>query len=155
LDSIEVIDLASGKKIPLVVTINDALKSIARLTRRRPTAYFILPGNEAVIEKLETLGLATSSLQKAETFSVESYTVSQYGKGQRWEGVAIQQVKTEVNTIERIFPEGTRILKMDQPKANLAPELLEPEAGNGFVRFDVIRTGQGQELPVYRYYGTN
>jgi len=40
---------------------------------------------------------------------------------------------------------------MNQPKSNLAVEVLEPEAPNSFVSFSVLKTELNQELPIYRY----
>jgi hypothetical protein len=51
----------------------------------------------------------------------------------------------------REFPLGSFIIYMNQPKSNLAIEVLEPEAPNSFVSFSVLQTAINQELPIYRY----
>jgi hypothetical protein len=42
--------------------------------------------------------------------------------------------------------------RMDQPKALLIPELLEPSASNGLVYFGVIKASLDSTLPVYRIF---
>ena len=39
---------------------------------------------------------------------------------------------------------------MNQKRANLIIEILEPEAPNSFVSFGVLETKLNQELPIYR-----
>jgi len=40
---------------------------------------------------------------------------------------------------------------MNQERANLACEVLEPENANGFVATNVIKANQNGEIPIYRY----
>ena len=117
----------------------------------RPKAYLILPEQKALIEKLTILGLEVEQVKEETSYEVESYLVTEYRIDlERYEGVHRQYVSTETNVITKPFPEGTYILSLNQPKGNLGIEVLEPEAPNSFVRFEVLETALGEELPVYR-----
>jgi hypothetical protein len=56
-----------------------------------------------------------------------------------------------VSKEEKFFPKGTYVVYLNQAKANLAIEVLEPEASSSFVSFCVIKTKKDAELPIYRY----
>lgn len=149
---ITMIDIETNDKIDIDATVKDAWSSTAILTRPRPNAYLILPGQQPIIDRLQVLGLKVKKLEKGKTIEVETYTISEYQKdAEKYEGVNKQEVKTEVKVSSKAFPEGTWIVYLDQPKANLAIEVLEPEAPNSFVSFDVLETELGMELPIYRY----
>lgn len=149
--TIQVIDLATDNEMPLEITVHDAFKSTPVLTRSRPFAYVILPSEKEVAEKLRVLGLTVDELASAKTIAVEAYTITSYKQKAKTEGFKEQQVTTDVTTKEVAFPAGSYIVYLDQPKAKIATEILEPENDNGFVKFEVLKTQKGNELPVYRY----
>lgn len=151
-DHIQVIDLDKNEEIKFEITVRDALKSIAKLTRIRPNAYLINPNENEVVERLQTLGLQLDTLKKEIEIEVEYYTINEYERNnEKYEGVFIQNVKTDVKVMVKTLPAGTFVLSMNQAKANLAFEVLEPEANNSFVSFSVLPTELGAELPIYRY----
>lgn len=146
------IDIGTNEIIEVDAIVRNALESKPGVTRERPTAYLILPGNEAAIEKLKTLGLHTRELDREKRIEVESYTVVEYKRDTYpYEGIHLQKVKTEVKSISKTFPVGTCIIETDQEKSNLSVAVLEPESTSSFVNFEVIKTAMGNELPVYRY----
>ena len=136
----------------LDITVHDALQSTPELQRTRPTAYVILATEVLLIEKLKVLGQKLEELTEEQSIEIEKYIVTEYTKdAAKYEGVHRQNVKTEIKNSSKVFPKGTYLLYLDQPKANLAIEVLEPEADNSFVSFNVLPTNEGDELPVYRY----
>lgn len=150
--TIRVIDIDTEEEITLQVTIRDALQSKPVLTRTRPTAYLILETEKGAIEKLKTLGLTVVQLPEDKLIQLERYSVTAYLQdAQKYEGVHRQTIETAVETEAKMIPKGTYIVYLNQAKANLAIEVLEPEADNSFVSFDVIHTQEGSEIPVYRY----
>lgn len=155
LRKLTMIDIETNDKIEIEASVKDAWNSTAVLSRARPNAYLILPEQKAVIDRLKTLGLKVETLQKQHTIEVEVYSVIEYQKdAEKYEGVNKQEVQTEITVASKTFPEGTCIVYLNQPKANLAIEVLEPEAPNSFVSFDVLETALGMELPIYRYMKT-
>ncbi|MEM6262732.1 MAG: M14 family zinc carboxypeptidase [Bacteroidota bacterium] len=150
-ETIKAIDIDKTEEITLEVTVQDAWHAVPVLTRPRPSAYLILATEAKAIKNLKVLGLEMEVLAKAQKMTVETYQVSSYLKSpMKYEGVRRQEVTTFITQEERAFPAGTYLLKLDQPKANLAIEVLEPEGANSFVSFSVIQTANGDELPVYR-----
>ncbi len=155
-DTILTIDLDKNEAIDFEVTIRDALQLQLLKERTRPFAYFILPEEKAITERLKILGLELSLLDEEKEFEVESYTVTEYEREvKKYEGVKRQTISTEVKTIKKSFPKGTVVVKMDQSKANMAMEVLEPEVKNSFITFEVIETAKGAVLPIYRLIKTD
>jgi hypothetical protein len=150
-DTIRAIDLDTREVLPLPVTIRNALLSKPMLTRDRPLAYIIDGGQAELVGKLNILGLETELLTLPCSVTVQAYRVSDYFRsGVPYEGVRRQEVMTELITLQKTFESEHYVLRMDQPGANLAIELLEPEAPNSFVSFSVLPVKKGAELPVYR-----
>ncbi len=151
-DSIQVIDMDTRSEMPLQITVRDALKSSPVIERTRATAYLIRKEESKLLEKLQTLGLEIHYLEKASKLEVESYLVSEYEQAQeKFEDIRIQTVQTTISTEQIDFAEGTAVVLMNQPKANLAIEVLEPEAINSFVAYEVLPTALNETLPIYRY----
>lgn len=152
ISKIKTIDLDKNELIDFEVTIRDALQLTLVKSRARPNAYLIMPEMVEVIERLMILGLKVDFLSEAKELEVERYQISQYQQeAEKYEGEHLQEVKTDVSLVNINFPKGTAIVKMDQERANLAMEVLEPEVKNSFVSFNVIETEQGAILPIYRY----
>lgn len=149
---LNVIDLETNNLIEIEVNFANAWQAKPSLTRIRPTAYILLPNQEVLVEKLKILGLQVQELKTTVDLEVENYVVTEYQKEtEKYEGVYQQKVSTKTTKVTRNFQVGSYILYMNQPKSNLAVELLEPEAPNSFVSFSVLKTDINQELPIYRY----
>lgn len=147
-----VIDLETTSEINIDVVIHNASNSTAVLTRKRPSAYVIDAGQTLLIEKLHTLGVITEVLPANVTTEVETYTVKDYELAvEKDEGVFQQKVKTEVSSQPITLLKGTFLVNMNQENANLAIEVLEPEAPNSFVSFGLLPTNKNAVLPIYRY----
>jgi hypothetical protein len=146
-----VIDLATNERIEIPVTFRDALQSKPKLTRDRPTAYYIDGAYPLLIEKLHALGLIIDTLKTSVEVEVEQYRVVRVAvEGQKFEKMTIQNVEVAVERYQRTFPPGTFKLDTQQPMANILPEILEPEAPNSFISFGLIRVKSNQILPIYR-----
>jgi hypothetical protein len=151
-EAIKFIDVSKNEYIDIDIIVRDAWYSKPRITRQRPTAYIILPGNEEIVNRLKVLGLGVETTSSEQIIAVEEYIVSAYQKdAEKYEGVNRQTVKTEIQESEKQFPAGSSIVYLNQPKGNLAIEVLEPEAVNSFVSFDVLPAKLNAVLPVFRY----
>lgn len=149
---LEMIDVDTNEKIEIDINLAESWYSSPTLSRERPFAYLILPGNTEIIDRLNTLGISTTPLQPSKEIEVQRYVINDYQLApEEYEGVYRQDVSVDTEAITKTFPEGTSILYMDQQRAGLAVEVLEPEAANSFVSFSVIETEKGAELPIYRY----
>lgn len=149
---VPMIDLTENEMFDLDIVVRDAFFSTSTLSRSRPHAYIILPGNDEVLSRLSILGISLTTIESAKEIEVETYTVSSYIKAvEKYEGVFMQSVKTNIQTETVEIPAGSTLVYMDQDKANLAVEVLEPEASNSFISFNVLPTSLGSRLPIYRY----
>ncbi len=149
---LKIIDLATCKEMELEVTIRDALNSSAVLQRKRPTAYLIHKDQTEIIKKLKVLGVEVFELTSPKTIEVQTYRITDYlQQAEKYEGVNLQEVSTEIVTEQIAFEAGTHIVYLNQHRGNMAVEVLEPEAPNSFISFDVIAAELDQKLPIYRY----
>jgi hypothetical protein len=150
-EEVPFIDLSSNNMIMLPSLVRDSWLSQPRIVRSRPEAYIILAGNEAAIANMRTLGLEVEAFPVAKEVTVESYQVVKYKRdAEPFEGVHQQYVEVQIEQVKKQFPAGTYIVRTNQKNGNMLPELLEPEAVSGFVKFEVIKTSLGAELPIFR-----
>ena len=149
---VSMIDLATNNMIDTLMVVRDAWGSKPALQRERPDAYILLPGQDSLVKKLNILGVQVTEIADEKKMNVEVYQITDYfQEKERYEGVKRQRIKTRVSAETRTIPKGAFMVPMDQPHSNFAIEVLEPEASNSFVSFDVLHTELGAELPIYRY----
>lgn len=146
------LDVESARPVVLEnVRVLDALEPQADLVRTRPAAYLLDASETRAVENLRTLGLTVEQLQAPRRFRVEAYRVTERKEADKpWEKILRVTVRTDVSSLEKEFPAGTFIVRLDQENANFAVSVLEPESENGFVSFRVTEARQGEELPIYR-----
>ncbi len=150
-DQVKFIDVSAVEYVELEMMVRDAWKAEATLSRPRPTAYILDADQASLAEKMRTLGIEVEELEQEKALEVESYYIdTHYRKPIRYEKMNLQTVETSLKKGEKTFKAGTFMVKMDQRRANLVPELLEPEAPNSFVSFGLIETEKGKTLPIYR-----
>ena len=156
-DSIRVIDLASETEMKIAFTFHDALQSKPVLQRNRPMAYLLQPDEKSAAYRLKVLGLVVDSLLEDKELEVESFEMGQPKEEEQKE----EEEETEhsaaaalTRTIRRNFKKGSYVVYSNQPRFPLAAEVLEPENANGFVAMNVIKSKGNQEIPVYRYMGS-
>jgi hypothetical protein len=155
---IKAIDVATEKDIDLEVTLHNALESSPVLLRRRPYAYILKSTESAAVERLSILGLKIDTLKSEKEITVELCTASGNDpdlnaevQEEEYEGEAQISKNSLLKVSKRKFAPGTFIIYLQQKRANLAVEILEPESSDGFVSANVIKAREGEELPVYRY----
>ncbi len=157
-DSIDVIDLATNNAIKMPFVLHNALQSSPTLERQRPMAYLIGTSATTAIQNLRLLGLQIDSLVSDQTLEVQVYRLGKQpemstedNKPGDDEEATTGPSEANTLTVNKAFPKGTYIIYEDQPRFNLAAEVLEPENPNGFVALKVIKLSADTELPIYRY----
>lgn len=146
------IDLGKNETVNQKVSVRNALRSEAVITRSFPNAYIMDARLKHAVEKLKVLGLKVTTLPTPQTLTVEKYTVKEYSKSASIsEGTYPQNVTATTEKITKQFPAGTFIIWTDQKNKALLFETLEPEARNSFFAFGIVETNLGEELPIYRY----
>ncbi|NVK28063.1 MAG: peptidase [Flavobacteriia bacterium] len=144
-------DNASREQVEISAFVRDAWKAEAVRTRARPIAYLIPESNAQLVEKLQILGLEVEQLNAETKLEYEKYTVTDYWRDPSlYEGVHRQDVTTETESQIASLPAGVYVIRMNQRRANMAIELLEPETPNSFVSFGLVPLQNEQELPYYR-----
>jgi hypothetical protein len=151
--SIQAIDLATEKEVSMNVVLHNALESKPVLQRKRPNSYLLLPSETAAAYRLTILGLKVDTLRQETAIEVECYSTKQVAEEQPEEeedsesATAVSLMKV----VKKTFPVGSFIVGLEQQRAGLAFEVLEPENSNSFLEGKVIKSTEGQELPMYRY----
>jgi hypothetical protein len=150
-NEIKFIDVNAIEYVEMDMTVRDAWKAKPILKRKRPSAYIIDADQNEIIDKLKVLGVEMEYLNEEKEHVVECYHIdSRFEKQIRYEKMKLQTVEISLQEKKMVFPKGTAIIKMDQRRANLVAEVLEPEAPNSFVSFGVLKTEKGKILPIYR-----
>ena len=150
-DTIQVIDLNTEQIIDLEVKKRDAGRVQPVLVRKRPIAYYLDEDQKILVDKMRILGVKVAQLSADEEKMSESYTITYYDKNfKKYEKVNQQDVRTMLTKEKKMFKKGTYKVSMNQKRANIVIELLEPEAPNSFVSFGLLKTKEGAQLPIYR-----
>ena len=99
-----------------------------------PLAYIVPRQWSEVIERLRYHGLQISTTSEPQQLEVESYRFSEV----KWanapfEGHFLSTFKVEPVVEERTFPAGSAVIRLNQPLAKVAINLLEPAAPDSLV----------------------
>ncbi len=150
-DNVKFIDLDTEEYIELEMTIRDAWQAKSTLIRERPKGYIIEANQNEIIEKLKILGAELEFISEDRVFTVEIYVIKSYERSSvKYEKMHQQSVSIDLRTEEKTIEKGSVLVSMNQRRANLLAEVLEPEAPNSFISFGVLETNKGEELPIYR-----
>lgn len=121
---------------------------------RRPFAYLLPHEASRIADRLVMHGLRLEQLTQSVALDVEQYRIaSRQQAGNPYEGHRTVELQVTSHHTQRLLPEGTYVVRMDQPLANLAIWLLEPESQDGLVTwnfYDRYATEPGELLPVER-----
>jgi hypothetical protein len=121
------------------------------LSVRRPFAYIIPPGLDAIVAKLQQHGIAVEPFQGKAT--AEVYTVRSVQRQEReFQGHHEARVEAEAAIVPKEFPAGSFIVKTAQPLGTLAVYLLEPESDDGLTTWNFLdaHIEVGKEFPIVR-----
>jgi hypothetical protein len=134
-----------------------------RATRRLrpPVAYLLKPNQQAAIDMLLRHGITVEVLTRESMLDVQRYRVKQLTHAS-FEFQHHRETKLSVAVEEgrEVFPEGSFIVSMHQPKAALIFYLLEPESDDGLAAWNFFdpeleRVIKGSHSPVYPVYRLN
>lgn len=150
-DKIQMLDLNTEKIIDVTIRKRSSSKVKPSIKRKRPVAYYLDESQKILVEKMRVLGVEVHQLELDEEKMAETYTITYYDKDfKKYEQINQQDVRTKITKEKKTFKKGTYKVMMNQKRANIVIELLEPEASNSFVGFGLIETKKGATLPIYR-----
>jgi Zinc carboxypeptidase len=121
-------------------------------TERVPTAYFVLPEQKLVIERLRAHGIVLEPVAAPLTTPVEEFQIaSTEVASQPFENHQERTATGKYVDAERTIPAGAFRVPMNQPLARLAFYLLEPRSNDGLVTWNVLDDAIKQsQYPILR-----
>ena len=112
-------------------------KSIATKKVARPYAYIIPRAYEEIVHKLMQHGIAVEKIRRILKTEVEAYRITKIESDEQpYQGHRMIQLTTQVENQNMTFMPGTFIVRMQQPSANVAAFLLEPETPDGYAAWN-------------------
>ena len=124
-----------------------------------PKGYLFSANLKDIASKLQQHGVVVEQLSQPIKLFVESFQINEINSDERlYQGHRRTSLKGIYKMVEEEFPANTYFVGMDQPLADLAAQLLEPESDGGLVRWNFfdryIRASQWgrrfNPFPVYR-----
>lgn len=118
-----------------------------------PAAYYVLPGEQRIIDRVIAHGLRHEVLAEARTHEVERYRVDSVRvSGRTFQG---HNEHTYFGRYERAtveVPPGSVLVRTDQPLGRLAFTLLEPRSDDGVAAWGLVEAvpAAGAHYPVWR-----
>jgi len=127
---------------------------------RLPHAYLFAGNMHEISDKLMAHGIVVEKLTDNAQLNVESFIIrSVKSDSSLNQGHYLTSLSGSYEKITKTFTEGTVIVTLDQPLANVVAYLLEPESDDGLLRwnfFDRYITKQWSRrqlpFPVYKLY---
>ena len=124
----------TGKSVTLKVPYLQMNEAV--LSARRPVAYWIPPAWNEVIDRLAIHGIEMEKITEGREVEVEMYRVKNHKlSNQPFEGHVTVTANPEVERRKQRFPVGAVRVSTDQPLAELATVLLEPNSPDSFFQW--------------------
>lgn len=131
------------------------------LTATLPAGYIIPAKQQHIVQHLQKLGIRVDTLRAARSFAGEVFHATSLEHApELFEGHAMATLQGSFAPAVRKFRNGDFIVRLDQPLANLAFYVLEPQSDDGLVNWNFFdgyfkAAGIGNkvvEYPVFKYY---
>jgi len=146
------IDLFKKDTTSIVVPTKDAKNLVAAKQRKIPQYYLVHPSAKAIIERLSWFQLSHDTLASSQTLTVETYQLKESCEPSpiEFEGVYRQDCDYDVIPQTINLPAGTLRFPVNQRKGRILLEILEPDAPNSLMSYQVLNANQYPVLPYYR-----
>jgi hypothetical protein len=149
------INAETGEVTDVPVLFGNNTPPANNLTRARPEAYIFSRAWSGVAERLRAVGLEVNELAVDFEGEVEAYNITEARLApEKYEGIALTTVNTEMFTKKAKFPKGAYWVSTRQQYAAQAFVRLEPEHPDSFVTFNLLPVSKGDEYQVYRIPAT-
>jgi murein tripeptide amidase MpaA len=102
-----------------------------------PTAYIIPPQWSDVINRIKLHGLEFETISAPRTIKVEAYRINspKFATNSFESRIMLREFKAVLSTETRTFPQGSVIVRTNQPNAQVLIHLLEPNAPDSLLRW--------------------
>ena len=143
-----VMELRKDVKIP--EKMEDYGTFEATETERVPSVYLIPPGHKEALDLLAAHGIlfepvGRTGIQDVEEFQIEANTQA----ANAFQNHRERTLTGKWIAAKRPIPEGTTLVRMNQPLARLAFYLLEPRSDDGLVDWNFLDAALGADVKVY------
>jgi hypothetical protein len=138
--ALPMLDPQTGAIRRVTVTWDSALELRALKTRPRACGYWLAPGETEAVRRLRLLGIEVVQLDAAGEMRGETYRETGRDPAAPGSGVRLR-VQTQPVLLD--VPAGSFFVSLEQPLANLAIAVLEPESTAGYVANEVIAGAAG------------
>jgi len=102
-----------------------------------PKAYIFSSNLKEITQKLTRHGIIVEQIDEPMKLMVQAFQIEEINNEERiFQGHKLTSIKGSYEATEMEFPENTYFVSMDQPLANLAAYLLEPESDGGLVKWN-------------------
>ena len=146
-------DILKNYKVPFICDFKTT-KSIVLAK-----GYFFSSSLKEIAQKVQQHGIIVEQLSEPVSVEVQTFQVAKIESSERiYQGHKWTKIEGTYKTVQKELAKGTYYVGMDQPLANVAAYLLEPESDCGLVYWNffdrylrVSQWGRGlNEFPVYR-----
>ena len=134
-------EISGGERLvytgePVRMEIPALVMNRVAVSARRPRAYWLAPGWDEVVERLEIHGIRLERPAEARTERVERiYLDSPEVQPMAFEGRVLVKAEPRAETLAETFSPGWIRVPTDQPLGDLAIALLEPEGPDSFFQW--------------------
>lgn len=150
-----VLDPQQGSDRQVEMRWLSALRFETRLSRPRPLAYLMQPADIRLLRLLASHGVSTAPAPIAKRLRVESFRVKRSSKAAPPNSASprAQPGLVDLEPGEIVPDAGAVLVPLDQPLANIAHIILEPESPSGALANGLIVSYSGEKLSVHRVLG--
>jgi hypothetical protein len=111
----------------------------ATVNERVPAVYLVPPNLRTVIDRIQAHGIATSTMQSAQTLQIEEFQIEGIEPAARaFQNRTERTLRGSWTAVEREIPAGTIRVEMNQPLARLAFYLIEPQSDDGLADWNLV-----------------
>jgi hypothetical protein len=150
--SVLMVDLFTKDTTSIILPTKDAKNLVATKQRKIPQYYLVHPSAKAIIDRLSWFQLSHDTLTSAQTLTIETFQLKESCEPSpiEFEGVYRQDCDYDVVSQTINLPAGTLRFPVNQRKGRILLEILEPDAPNSLMSYQVLNANQYQVLPYYR-----
>ena len=123
------------------------------LTVQRPYAYVLPATASTLAQRLQRHGVSLQRLTRDVELDLELYWIKSLQRSDRkYQGHFATHATVELRKERRTVQQGTVVVVLDSPLSHLIIQLLEPQASDGFLAWDLCEPAltADSEYPVWR-----
>jgi hypothetical protein len=128
---------ATGEARPVSMIEYGEFRAVKRI--ERPAAYILKPGLNPIADMLMAHGVSVEVSKEETTLAVERYQVNAITHAARqFQGHKETKLDVTLGSASEVFPAGSFLVTMRQPKSALIFYLLEPESDDGLAAWNFL-----------------